>query len=585
MGSYRRLLRYAKPYTPQLALAAAASVFAALATAFYAYLSGPLLSGLLGGNAERFGPLSLGSGDLAVKIPLLLVAVAAVKAVSQWLHGGLTNTVGQSVMTDVRRDLHSHLLELPPSFFETRHSGELLSRFSSDVGQVEFTVSQALGAYVKDGLQILALAGVCLALDPWLFLLIFIVLPGSAYPVARFARSARKEAKRTQASMGQLTEQGSELLHNLTVVQAYNATPRLAASFEAEQDRYLAAMRRSLFIRGAFSPTVELLGIIGAALAIAVGARAVEGDPELAPKLLSFLAAALLLYQPMKTISGTFAQVVQGVAASQRVFEILDAPRPPDTGAPAGPLRGAVELRDVKLSYDGARQVLQGLTLTIPAGQRVALVGASGAGKSTVFSLLLGFIQAQEGKVLWDGEALDSLSRSSLRERVAWVPQEPILFSGTVRHNLLLGDVDATEDRLWEALRRAHAEAFVRALPLGLEQPVGERGGLLSGGQRQRLAIARAFLKEPSLLLLDEPTSALDAASEQEVQAGLRELMEGRTTLVIAHRLRTVRDAALIHVLSEGRLVESGTHQSLLAARGVYASLLQQGQLRVTPEG
>jgi subfamily B ATP-binding cassette protein MsbA len=403
-----------------------------------------------------------------------------------------------------------------------------------------------------------------------------VVLPGAAIPVARFARSVKKVATRTQASLGQLTELCAEQLHNLPAVQAYRAEALGRDRFDAEQSRYFTAIRRSLFLRGAFTPTVEVIGIAGVALVVGLGAQAIAAEPGLADKLVTFLAASLLMYQPLKALSGTLSQVVHGLGAAQRLFEIQDAPAPPDVGAEAAPLSRALVLEDLRLTYDGTREALKGLTLRIPAGEKVALVGPSGAGKTTVLSALLGFVRPSSGALLWDDVPMGSLKPSSVRHQMAWVPQEPVLFSGSVRQNLLLGKPDAGEPELWEALRRAHAEGMVRDLPAGLDEPVGERGSRLSGGQRQRLAIARAFLRQPSVLLLDEPTSALDAASEKEVQAGLAELMAGRTTLVIAHRLSTVRDAHRLYVVEDGHVVETGTHAELSARGGRYSSLLRQ---------
>lgn len=578
-GTYRRLLGYLAPYRGLAALALLASSVAAGAAAFYAYLIGPLLKAVLTGAAVRLGPYTVEGEELLSTFPLAVVGVAVVKAGAQWLHGGLTQAVGQKVMSDLRRDLYARMLELPPGFYEARHSGELVSRFTADVAQVEFAVAQALTSYVKDTLQVLALMGVCLAVDVRLFLLAFVVLPAATLPVARFARSVKRVATRTQASLGRLTELTAEHLQNLPVVQAYRGEDRGLERFDVEQGSYLSAMRRSLFIRGAFTPTLEVMGIIGVALAIAGGARAVAAEPELAAKLLSFLAAALLMYQPLKALSGTFSLVAQGVSAARRLFEITGEEPPPDEGAEAPALSRELSLEDVRASYDGKREVLRGLSLRVPAGKRVALVGPSGAGKTTVFSVLLRLLPVKAGRVRWDELELSSLKPSSLRARLAWVPQEPVLFSGTVRQNLLMGRPGATEEELWEALRRAHAEQFVRAFPEGLEEQVGERGARLSGGQRQRLAIARAFLRRPSVLLLDEPTSALDAAAEREVHAGLAELMAGRTTLVIAHRLSTVRDADLIYVLEDGAVVEQGTHAELAARGGRYAALLRAGEV------
>ncbi len=574
---YQRLLGYLRPYRGLLVAGVGASLLAAAATAAYAWVVGPLLRAVLTGEAVTVAGLRLPPDELLRRLPLVVVAVAAVKATAQFLQGGWMQRLGQRVMADLRGFLYGRLLAQPPAFFERRHSGELLSRFTADVPLVEFAVTQALSSYVKDGLQILALLATCALIDVKLFLLTFVVMPATVVPVTRFARSLKKVALRSQASLGALGALTAEQLQNLPVVQAYGGVDRAVAAFDTEAERYLKEMRRSLFLRGAFSPTVELLGIIGVALVVMWGARAVAAEPALAGRLLSFIAAALLLYQPVKSLSGTFSQVLTGLVAAERLFALADEPTPPDEGLEARPLARELVLEEVRATYSDGREGLRGASLTVPAGARVALVGASGAGKTTLFSVLLGFVPASGGQVRWDGAPLSALKPSSIRAQMAWVPQEPVLFSGTVRHNLLLGRPGASDAELWEALALAHAEDFVRALPGGLEEPVGERGARLSGGQRQRLALARAFLRRPSLLLLDEPTSALDAESEAAVGEGLAELMKGRTVLVIAHRLSTVRDADLIAVMEAGRVVESGTHAELVARQGRYVQLLGEG--------
>jgi ATP-binding cassette, subfamily B, bacterial MsbA len=574
---YRRLLGYVRPYRRLLVAGLSASMLAAAATAAYAWVVGPLLRAVLTEEPITVAGLSLPPDALLRWLPLVVVAVAAVKATAQFLQGGWMQRLGQRVMADLRGFLYARLLSQPPAFFEKRHSGELLSRFTADVPLVEFAVTQALSSYVKDGLQILALLVTCALIDVKLFLLTFVVMPATVVPVTRFARSLKKVAMRSQTSLGALTSLTAEQLQNLPVVQAYGGVPRALGTFDAEAERYLGEMRRSLLLRGAFSPTVELLGIVGVALVVMWGARAVAAEPALAGRLLSFIAAALLLYQPVKSLSGTLSQVLTGLVAAERLFALADEPAPPDEGREAGPLTKALVLEDVRATYLDGREGLRGVSLTVPAGARVALVGASGAGKTTLFSVLLGFLPTSGGQARWDEVPLPELKPSSVRAQMAWVPQEPVLFSGTVRHNLLLGRPEASDAELWEALALAHAEDFVRALPGDLDEPVGERGSRLSGGQRQRLALARAFLRRPSLLLLDEPTSALDAASEAAVGAGLAALMKGRTVLVIAHRLSTVRDADLIVVMEAGRVVESGTHAELLARQGRYVQLLGEG--------
>ncbi len=574
---YRRLLGYLRPYRGLLLAGLGASLLAAVAASAYAWLVGPLLRAVLTGAPVELAGMTLPGEHLLRVLPLMVVGVAAVKATASFLQGGWMQRLGQRVMADLRADLYERLLAQPPAFFEQRHSGELLTRFTADVPLVEFAVTQALSSYVKDGLQLLALLASCFLIDAKLFLLTFVVMPLTVLPVRSFARSLKKVANRSQNSLGALTALTAEQLQALPVVQAHDGAPRALQAFEAESERYLGEMRRSLFLRGAYSPTVEVMGMVGVALAVAWGARAVAADPALSGRLLSFIAAVLLLYQPVKSLSGTLTQVLTGLVAAERLFALADAPVPPDEGGQAAPLTRALTLEGVRATYADGREALRGVDLTVPAGARVALVGASGAGKTTLFSVLLGFLPPSGGTVRWDGTPLSHLQPSSVRAQLAWVPQEPVLFSGSVRHNLLLGRPGATEAQLWEALRLAHAEDFVRALPGGLDEPVGERGARLSGGQRQRLALARAFLRQPSVLLLDEPTSALDAQSEAAVGAGLAALMKGRTVLVIAHRLSTVRDADLIVVLDAGQVVEAGTHLELVAKGGRYTQLLGEG--------
>ncbi len=575
-STLRRLLGLLRPSARLVMGAVLAAAVSAGAAAGYAWLIGPLLRSVLLSERVHFWGLYTSPDRARWLLPGLLVLLALVKAGAQLLQTGWMQVAGQRALARMRSDLYAHLLTLPPATHDARAGGDVLSRLTADVAQVEFAVTQALTSWVRDALQLLALLAVCLVLDWRLFALSFVVFPAALLPITRFARAVKKTARATQGSLGNLTALVGEQLHALPVVQAYGMEPRVRTTFDAEQARYLREMDRSLLLRGAASPSIELLGITGLALALAVGARAVRADASLASHLMSYVGAVLLMYGPLKTLSSTVTQVVAGLGAAERVFELEDRNVPPDRGDAAPPLRRALRLEDLRIRY-GEVEALRGLTLELPAGKTVALVGASGAGKTTVFSALLRFVDPSGGRILWDGQDVKSYTRASVRARIAWVPQEPVLFAGSVRDAVLVGRPDATDAEVWSALERAHGAEFVRALPQGLNTQVGERGAQLSGGQKQRLAIARAFVREPSLLLLDEPTSSLDAASEALVQAGLAQLKAGRTTLVIAHRLSTVRNADLIVVLEAGRVVEQGTHEQLVAHGTAYRRLLDRG--------
>jgi ATP-binding cassette, subfamily B, bacterial MsbA len=576
MSNQRRLWAYVLPHRARAGLAVLFSLTAAGAASLWAWLLGPLLEAVLSPAPRTVLGVTLTREDLSFKLPLAVAAVALVKAASQWIHAGLMQGVAQRALADLRADLFAKLSGLPPQWIAQRHSGELLARFTSDVAQVEFSVGQALSSWVKDSVTVVALLAVCAAIDPRLFVLAFLILPATLFPLSRFARILKRNATQTQASLGALTTVAAETLANLPVVQAYNAEGQRLAALDLEQQRYLGVMKKSLFVRGAFTPTLEFLGMIGIALCVAVGVRAVSGEPALAGKLVSFMAAALLMYQPLKALSTTWSLVQQGQGAAARLFEVLDVPEAPDGGATAGPLQSSLALSDVTVRFDKT-VALDRLSLEVKAGTMVALVGPSGAGKSTLLQLLLGFVGAESGRVNWDGADVGTLSRASMRAQLAWVPQEPLLLSGSVRENLLLAAPRASEDELWTALERAAVKDFVRGLPQGLDTEVGERGGRMSFGQRQRLVVARAFLRQPSVLLLDEPTSALDAEAEAALKEGLAALRPGRTVIVVAHRLSTVQQADVIAVLDKGRVVESGTHDALMALGGRYAGLVAAG--------
>jgi subfamily B ATP-binding cassette protein MsbA len=594
LDTYLRLLRFVAPYRARFAFAILCMVVFAATSAAYATMMGPLLAFLFTGEGvsfislEKFLPAGLGfSGALAAAdrgqilavLPLVIVGVSLVKGAAAFGQFYLMGMLGQRVVVDLRRALFDHLLVLSPAFFSRRHSGDLMSRFAADIGAIEVAITNSVASYLRDGLTVVVMLATLIYLDWQMSLVVFGVIPVTLFPVIRLGKRLKKATQLGQASIGQISEMVQETVSGIRVVQAFGMERWEAERFGEANRTWLRIQKRSFLVRAFSSPLMEVMAAAGLAAVIAwVGPKIVSGSLP-AAKLLSFIAAVIQLYQPVKQLGRVSQMALQGAAAGERVFEILDTPTAvPDGGTGTlAPFTTAIRYQGVGFAYGEAR-VLHDLTLEIRKGEVVALVGGSGGGKTTVANLLPRFWDPVAGRITVDGRDIREVTLRSLRAQLALVTQDTVLFSGTIRNNIAYGGPDVPQASLERAARMAQAHDFIMALPQGYDTEVGEKGTLLSGGQRQRLAIARAFLKDAPILILDEATSALDAESEREVQRALESLMGlgsagHRTTLVIAHRLSTIRNADRIVVLSQGRVVEEGRHAELLARGGEYARL------------
>jgi len=505
-----------------------------------------------------------------------IVVVTIVKAIAEYIADVTVAYLGHRFIADLRIQMFAKLARADLNWIQTVHSGRLLSGFLNDAMLIRQTASRSLVTLGENYLKVIILIGAMFYMDARFSVLILIFMPLAWFMLSRQRRKMRKSTTKSLQETGDLSALITQTLRGMRIVRAYRQEDREEARAASAINRALEFTMRGTRARAMSSPSIELLTGFGFALAIYfAGTKGVRGDLTLG-HFMGFMTAALLIYAPLKGAATLQTQLQEGIAAASRVLGIVDRQVRLLEAPDAKPLaldRGEIEFRNVSFAYEPENAVLKGVGLIVPPGRTVALVGPSGSGKSTLVNLTLRFFDPDRGKVLIDGQDIKDVTVNSLRDAIALVTQDPVLFDDTIRSNIAYGAKPVDEGQVIAAAKAAAAHDFIMGLPKGYDTRVGEAGGLLSGGERQRIAIARAIYKDAPILLLDEPTSSLDSESEAKVQAALEVLMRGRTVLMIAHRLSTVKKADLICVLDQGRIIETGRHDELVAKGGLYTRL------------
>jgi len=562
-----RLVReYVRPYWRRMLLAVFFMVIAAGGDAALARLMQPILDDVFD-KQDR---------DMLVLVTILVVVVTLVKGAATYGQTVLMAFVGQRIIADLQTKLFGHVIRFDLAFFHNTATGKLVSRMTNDINLMRNAVANTLTGLIKDSLSLVFLVGVMFWMDWKLALLAFVVFPIAIFPIVRIGRRLRKVSTSALDELGRFTARLHEAFQGVRHIKAYNMEAFEAERTEGLIESVFRLIYKALRTRAAASPIMETLGGVFIAAVIFYGGSQIIDNELTTGEFFAFIAAMLMAYRPLKALANLNANLQEGLAATQRVFGILDTePRiVSEPGAPALAVNGGeITFDDVSFSYDTGTAALNGVSLNVPAGNTVALVGPSGAGKSTILNMLPRFYDADSGQVTIDGTDVRSVDITSLRNAIGLVSQETVLFDDSVRANIAYGRRGASEAEIIAAAEGADAHAFITELPDGYDTLIGEHGARLSGGQRQRLSIARAMLKDAPILLLDEATSALDPETERQIQHSLRHLMQDRTTLVIAHRLTTVQEADIIYFIKDGRVAESGSHQSLMAKDGAYARL------------
>jgi ATP-binding cassette, subfamily B, bacterial MsbA len=569
MEIYKRLLLYLKPYRMRLVWAAFFMLLSSAMISAQTYLVKPVIDKVIIGMDWELGRW----------VPLALIIVSILKGLTWYSRDYFMGYVGQKVVNDIRDQLYAHIQNLSFSYFTRTPTGVIMSRIVNDVNLVQGALTRVPSSLVQGGFTMLALTGYIIYLNWRLAAFSLVVLPFAGLALSKFSRRFRKTSTQMQEQIGELTTHLHETISGIRIVKAFGMEHYESRRFASRNKGLFNSLMRSIKTSALSHPVMEVISMTGTAFVILYGLYAIIVRKTMTPgDFFSFTVALVFFYRPLKDLNGINNIVQDGIAAAKRIFEVLDTE--PEIRNKEGAVVlsrefRTIELKDLYFQYDET-PVLKGIDLTVNAGDSIAIVGRSGGGKTTLVNLLPRFYDVTQGAILIDGTDIRNATLESLRSCTAIVTQQTILFNDTIRNNIAYGHAEKSFDDVVRAARAAYADDFIRSLPQGYDTVIGESGVKLSGGQRQRIAIARALLKDAPILILDEATSSLDTESEREVQNALDALMQGRTSFVIAHRLSTIMNADRIIVLKDGRIVEAGRHEELLALSGEYKNLYDQ---------